>query len=67
MDEFDKKAFRWLSVCVLLLILCSLAFTILSAKMEAEAYNRATGANVSTWDALWIELRVQAAPKEDRP
>lgn len=30
-----------------------------SAYFEAEAYNRATGQHVSTWDALWLELRVE--------
>lgn len=30
---------------------------------EAQAYNRATGSDVSTWDAFWVELRVQADPK----
>lgn len=27
--------------------------------MEARTFNRVTGAQVSTWDAMWIELRVQ--------
>ena len=27
--------------------------------MEAQAFNRVTGKSVSTWDAMWIELRVQ--------
>ena len=31
---------------------------------EAKAYNRATGADVTTWDAMWIELRVQAEPRQ---
>lgn len=31
--------------------------------MEAAAFNRATGANVSTWDAMFIELRVQEGPR----
>lgn len=30
-----------------------------SAYFEAKAYNRITGANVSTWDAMFLELRVQ--------
>ena len=25
---------------------------------EAQAYNRITGSNVSTWDAIWVQLRV---------
>ena len=30
---------------------------------EAAAFNRATGSNVSTWDAMWIELRVEGKGK----
>lgn len=32
---------------------------LIRSHMEAKAYNRVTGANVTTWDAMWIELRVQ--------
>lgn len=35
----------------------------MKSHFEASSYNRATGSNVSTWDAMWIELRVQAEPK----
>lgn len=31
--------------------------------MEAAAYNRVTGKNVSAWDAMWIDLRVQEGAK----
>jgi hypothetical protein len=27
--------------------------------LEAKTYNRLTGAKVSTWDAIWVDLRVQ--------
>ena len=30
----------------------------LFAYMEAATYNRLTGQEVSTWDALWVNLRV---------
>jgi hypothetical protein len=34
---------------------------IFSAHQEAAAYNRiANGPHVTTWDALWLELRVEA-------
>lgn len=36
---------------------------ILESYMEAKSYNRVTGQNVSTWDAMWIELRVQDSPR----
>lgn len=31
--------------------------------MEAKSYNKVTGSTVSTWDAMWIDLRVQSEPK----
>ncbi len=48
---------------VIAVIVIALSFWIFTSAMEANAYNRATGSNVSTWDAMWIELRVQAGPK----
>jgi formate hydrogenlyase subunit 4 len=35
---------------------------VLKSNLEAAAYNRATGSNVSTWDAMWITLVVQSQP-----
>jgi hypothetical protein len=31
---------------------------VVGAYFEAEAFNRLTGKNVSTWDALFLELRI---------
>jgi hypothetical protein len=31
---------------------------IVSSYFEAQAFNRLTGKNASTWDAMWVELRV---------
>lgn len=42
---------------VLLLAIIGAMFSFRSF-MEARAFNRLTGANVSTWDAIWVELRV---------
>lgn len=36
---------------------------ITKSYFEAAAFNRATGKNVSTWDAMWIELRVEGEGK----
>jgi len=32
---------------------------VVSSHFEAKAFNSATGKKISTWDAMWIELRVQ--------
>ena len=42
-----------------LVIAIIVLFLWLQASQEASTYNRLTGANVTTWDALWIDLRVQ--------
>lgn len=31
---------------------------VFASYCEASAYNRITGSNVSTWDAMFVELRV---------
>lgn len=42
-----------------------LAGTYINAKMEADAYNRVTGEHVTWYDAVWLDLRVQASPKRE--
>ena len=31
-------------------------FLLFGAYMEAKTYNRITGANVTAWEALWVEV-----------
>lgn len=38
---------------------------IISAHMESKTYNKLTGAHTTWWDAMWVELRVQDAPRKD--
>lgn len=45
---------------VLLLVLGSWP---LQSYFEARAYERVTGKHVSTWDAMFLDLRVQESPK----
>lgn len=47
---------------VLVAVLCA-CFAWWAASQEAAAYERATGKRVSTWDALFLELRVEGSPK----
>jgi len=49
------------STAVVLSVFCGI--WVFKSYQEAQAYNRLTGANVTTWDALWVELRVQEGPK----
>ena len=34
-----------------------------ASALEARSYNRITGKNVSAWDAMFVELRVQEGAK----
>lgn len=36
---------------------------VLPIYLEARAYNHATGAHVSTWEAMFVDLRVQGTAK----
>lgn len=45
---------------VLFLVLVGFVF---GSCQESRTYNRLTGANTTTWDAMWVELRVQGVPK----
>ena len=47
------------------MLLAAVSIPVFFAWCEASAYNRVTGANVSTWDALFIELRVDGVPKRE--
>jgi len=51
---------EWSAAVGLILDTCLLIFGgwFGASYFEARAYNRATGAEVSTWDAMFIQLRV---------
>jgi hypothetical protein len=43
----------------LILLALPVVFWLIPSYFEARTYSRLTGASVSTWDALWVEFRVQ--------
>lgn len=50
--------------CLVAVVLFLVAgWTYASAHFEAAAYERVTGKKVSTWDAIFLDLRVQESPK----
>jgi len=53
-----------LGIIGLLLGLIIIVPWVVSSKFEADAFNKVTGKNVSTWDAMFIELRIQEQAKE---
>ena len=50
-----------LSGIVVILLVCWIAYS----HFEAASYNKITGANVSTWDAMFLTLTVQSGPATD--
>lgn len=62
----EREAVRTLWIYGLLIaavLLGSPAWWVFSSAMEARAYNRLTGAHATTWDAMWVNLRVQESPR----
>jgi hypothetical protein len=67
MDDF-KDALRELAPAIavyggalILLLLIGAPIVWLKSSQEAAAFNRfTTGRKATTWDALWVELRVEA-------
>lgn len=37
---------------------------VIGSFFESRTFNRITGAHTTTWDAMWLELRVQEAPSK---
>ena len=60
----DTKSFLlWLTAyCAAVLAIVG-GFVFFHAIMEAAAYRRVTGKDVTTWDAIWLDLRVQEPVK----
>jgi hypothetical protein len=58
----ERETQLYLSIAAAILVAgLALAFPIFSAHQEAAAYNRITnGPHVTTWEALFLELRVEA-------
>ncbi len=48
---------------IILVLSILIGIWVFRSKMKSNAFNNVTGKNVSTWDAMWIELRVQEPSK----
>ncbi len=62
MKHFESDFF-WPIMFWLCMITLLVAGNIGGAYFRAEAFNRRTGQNVSTWDALWLPLRLEGSSK----
>ncbi len=50
-----------IALCVIALLLMMIFTWILPSSCEARAYNRLTDGNATTWDAMFVQLRVQGS------
>lgn len=54
-----KRRRVWMDVAAAILIVGGLGgFWVFSSSMEARTYNRLTDSDVTTWEAMWSQLRV---------
>lgn len=65
MSRYSKENTETVAGCiaVVIFLVAALLYWPIQSHFEAAAFNRATGKNVSTWDAMWVELRVEGQGK----
>ena len=54
----DKTFNRLVVAGFIALFISPLALGVLVAKFEADSYRKFCDAEVTTWDALWLDLRI---------
>lgn len=65
MSRDEKSAIVWSCVGAVLVFAAFGAFSVFCAWNEARTYSRLTGANVTTWDALWVDFRIQEGVSDE--
>jgi len=48
---------------ILAIVTLPITIWVFSSYMEASSFNKITGKNVSTWEAMFVDLRVQSTPE----
>jgi len=51
-------------VCLFIVLGIGGCIWVTQSHFEAKTYARLTGKDVTTWDAMWLELRVQEQAKD---
>ena len=61
-----KSEERNVGFAIVVIVIISICIWVGCSYLEARAYNNVTGQDVSTWDAMFLDLRVQegVAPKD---
>lgn len=50
-------------ILIITALLAPVVGWVVKSHFESKIYNKLTGANTTTWEAMWVELRVQDSPK----
>ena len=59
-DHYDHENSVWVAIGAMVVLFIFVGcLWITKSHFEAKAYNNLTGKDVSTWDAMFLELRVQ--------
>lgn len=59
MNEYDKIIVIIITIIITLVLIIMPGSWIAKSYFEAKTFNKITHSNVTTWDAMWVELRVQ--------
>ncbi len=52
-------------ITLLLIASVAVGVWVVRSSLEAQSYNRLTGADATTWEAMWVQLRVQGTPNRE--
>ena len=63
-DFFDEDPTRGFLVFGFILLIAWSTCWVVSSSFEASAFKRVTGKSVSTWDAMFLDLRVLEVPSK---
>lgn len=63
-DHNDElRSWCVVALFVMFVVACGSAYVLISGQ-EAAAFNRLTGGQATTWDAMWTSLRVVGSEKQ---
>ncbi len=66
MDRDEKKLVGFTGAIFVFFMVLVIAGWVAGSHFEAKAFERVTGKHVSTWDAMFITLRVQEPTSNER-
>lgn len=59
----EMESFKWRLKIIAILGIIGICIWVFMSSMEANSYNAITGKQVTTWQAIWVQLRVQEPAK----